>query len=285
MGVIEVNGWEGEVEGVHEKIINPELFYKAQTVRSGKSTSAVPRFVNNPEFPLRNISKCYGCSKFLTGSKSTGRTKKYAYYHCVCGKTRLRKEVLEDSFLYFLKQIQPNEDFIKLFRESMVEIWKMKQSSVIVEQQRLDKELLNFRAMKTLLMDKNLKGVITDIELKEQLDLLNSKITIKEVERSEIRAEESNIDYLVSVSEELFRKVSTIWLDAPFEYKLKFQQLLFPKGILYKDGNIGTEDLGLPFKLITSAEVEKTTLVPRRGVEPLILWLKTRCPRPLDDRG
>ncbi len=263
MGIIDVNGWEGEVEGIHEKIIDPELFYKAQAVRSGKSVSAVPRLVNNPEFPLKNIAKCHDCSKYLTGSKSTGRTKKYAYYHCVCGKTRIRKEGLEDSFLYFLKQIQPNEDFIKLFRESMVQIWKMKQGSVIVEQQKLDKELLMFRTRKTLLMEKNFNGIITDTELKEQLDILSSRVAIKEVERSEIRTEESNIDYLVSVSEELFRKVSTVWLDAPFEYKLKFQQLLFPKGILYKDGSIGTVELGIPFNLIVNADVEKTTLVPQ----------------------
>ena len=34
--------------------------------------------------------------------------------------------------------------------------------------------------------------------------------------------------------------------------------------------------------------VKSTSLyftVPRRGVEPLIPWLKTRCPGPLDERG
>ncbi len=285
MGIIDVNGWDGEVEGIHEKIINPELFYKARAVREGKSVSAMPRLVNNPEFPLRNIVKCLGCSRYLTGSKSTGRTKKYAYYHCICGKTRIRKEILEDSFFYFLKQIQPNEKFIKLFRDIITEVWNMKQRSVTVEMQKIDKELFFLKQMKATLIEKNLKGVITDNDYQEQIESLSSRIIIKEVERGEVRTEESSIDYLVSISEELFRKVSTIWLDAPFEQKLKFQQLLFPKGIRYKDGYIGTEDLGLPFKLIVNADVEKTTLVPRRGVEPLILWLKTRCPRPLDDRG
>ncbi len=285
MGIIEVNGWDGEVEGIHEKIITPELFYKAKAVREGKSVSAVPRLVNNPEFPLRGIARCSSCYKYLTGSKSSGRKQKYPYYHCICGGTRVRKEVLEEAFLYFLKQIQPNEEFIKIFNTLLVEVWKKKQNSKISELQKIDKNLFILNGMKNTLIQKNLNGVIGDDDFKEQLDSIKSQIKIKEIERSDIREDETNIDYLISISEELFRKVSIVWLDAPFEQKLKFQNLLFPKGIVFKDENIGTEELGLPFKLIPNAEVEKTTLVPRRGVEPLILWLKTRCPRPLDDRG
>ncbi len=285
MGIIDVNGWNNEVEGIHEKIISPELFYKARMVRQGKSVSAVPRLVNNPDFPLRGIAKCYDCGKYLTGSKSTGRNQKYAYYHCVCGKTRVRKEIFEEDFLYFLKQIQPNEDFIRLFKEILLEVWKLKQRSVLIEQQKIDKDLQVLKGLKTVLIEKNLKGVISDEDYREQIESLASRIIIKEVERSEIRDVETNIDYLVSLSEELFKKVSTIWLDSKFEDKLRFQQLLFPKGIVYKDENIGTEELGLPFKLIVNADVQKATLVPRRGFEPLILGLKTRCPRPLDERG
>ena len=285
MGIIEVKNWEGEVEGVHEKIISPELFYKAQRVRNGKSISAVPRLINNPEFPLRNIARCYSCSKFLTGSKSTGRNKRYAYYHCICGATRVRKESLEELFFTFLKRIQPNEDFINLFRGVLLEVWKAKQRSILVEMQKLDKQTALLKQMKVALIEKNLQGIIGDEDFKEQIELLSSKIAIKEVERSEIKETDSNIDYLVSMSEELFRKVSTVWLDAKFEDKLKFQQLLFPKGFVCKDGNIGTDELGLPFKLIVNAEVEKTTLVPRAGVEPAIWWLKTTRPGPLDERG
>ena len=80
---------------------------------------------------------------------------------------------------------------------------------------------------------------------------------------------------LLKKQEELFRKMSTVWLDAPFEYKLKFQQLLFSKGILYKDENIGIEELGFPFNLIVNADVKKTTLVPPAGIEPAIFTLRT----------
>ncbi len=284
MGIIKVKDWD-EQEGLHEKIISPNLFQRAQMVREGRSVSAVPRIVNNPEFPLRGIAKCLSCGKNLTGSKSTGRSNKYAYYHCICGETRVRKERLEESFIYLLKQIQPNEAFIKLFKEILTDVWKMKQQSVLVDKARIDKGLHNLNIRRQMLLEKNLKGIISDDDFKEQMEIVKANIVTNEVERDEIKNIDADIDYLMSLSEELFKKVSTIWLDAPFDQKLRFQQLLFPKGIYYKDDDIGTEELGLPFKLIANANVEKTTLVPPRGVEPLIPWLKTRCPRPLDDGG
>ncbi len=277
IGLIEVKNWENVVEGVHEPIITPELFYKAERVRQGKSVSNAPRMVNNPEFPLRGIAKCSSCSRYLTGSYSSGRSQKYAYYHCICGETRVRKEILEELFLNYLKKVQPNEVFAKLFHEILVDVWKLKQRAVIVDLQKIDKELAHLKNIKSILIDKNLNGVISDNDLREQSSIIQSKITIREVERSETRLEETNIDYLVSISEELLSKVSTVWLDAPFEHKLKFQQLLFPKGINYVDGNIGTEELGLPFKLIVNADMEKTTLVSRTGVEPVTDSLRGNC--------
>ncbi len=274
MGIISVQGWKDEVDGIHEKIISPELFYRVKQVRKGNSNAAGPRLSNNPNYPLKNIAKCIDCKKFLTASKSKGRTRRYSYYHCICGKTRVPKEVLEEKFLHLLKQIQPDSNFIELFREVLITVWRMKQRTVLVELQKIEKELSTLKEMKARLIEKNLIGVISDADYKEQIESLSSRIVTKEIERSEIRIEETDIDYLVSVSEELFTKVSTIWLDASFENKLVFQRLLFPRGILYDGEIIGTEELGFPFKLISSVGLDNTNLVPRRGIEPLTYSLE-----------
>ncbi len=268
-GIITVKGWEGEVNGLHEKLISPEVFYRVQNIRRGKSFTVLPRLTNNPYFPLKNIMKCTGCDKFLTASTSKGRTNKYSYYHCKCGKTRIAKDALEETFFNFLKQIQPNGSFITLFKEILVDVWKMKQRGVTVELQKIDRELASLKTIKTRLIDKTLQGVISDDDYKEQVESISSKIATKEIERSDIRIEETNTDHFVALSEELFTKVSTIWLDSPFEQKLKFQHLLFPRGIVYDNGVCRTSELGLPFKLIDNAGAEKTSLVGPRGVEPL----------------
>ncbi len=76
-----------------------------------------------------------------------------------------------------------------------------------------------------------------------------------------------------------------LWLEVPFKHKLRFQSLVFPNRFYFDGENIGTTTLGLPFALIQESNIEKTTLVPRTGVEPVIFGMKARCPRPLDERG
>ncbi len=277
IGILYVKKWDMEAEALHEKLLSPELFYAVQRVRQGKANVTPMRLVNNPEFTLKNIAKCPSCSKYLTGSKSKGRTKRYAYYHCICGATRIGKERFEELFFEYLKLIQPNENFKRLFREVLVEVWEMKQRGVVVEMQKVDKELASLKELKTHLIEKSLQGVIQDLDCKEQLETLNARIAVKEIERGEIRSEEVNIDHLVSLSEELFSKVSTIRIEAPFEQRLKFQHLLFPKGIVYEDGIIRTAELGLPFKLNAQHEVKKSDLVPPAGVEPTTLSLEPIC--------
>ena len=276
IGKIEVKDWGDEVDGVHEKIIDHSLFYKVKAIRDGLSSTAVPRLVNNPDFPLKNILMCE-CGKYLTASKSKGRTKRYSYYHCTCGKTRVGKAQLEDMFFEFIKNIQPNNEFRKLFSEILLDVWRMKQQSVFIELRKLEQEITRLKDMKQHLIEKNLQGIIDDSDYKEQVSTLNDRLAIKEVERSEIRTEETNIDNLVTLSEQLFSTVSSVWLEASFRDKLKFQTLLFPRGMFYKDGNIGTTTLGLPFSLIDNAALEKTSIVSREGFEPTTKSLKGSC--------
>lgn len=268
IGIISIKDWGEEVDGVHEKIIEPKLFYKVQNIRHGRCLTTAPRLFKNPEFPLKNVGKCNNCKKFLAGSKSKGRNKRYAYYHCFCGNTRIRKEEFEDRFLSFLKKIAPNTEFKKLFRAVLVDVWKQKQSTMLNDLKKIDQELARIKDLKSKLIQKNLSGIISDEDYKEQSELLSGKLATKELERSEIRHEETDIDYLVSLSEELFSKVSTIWLEASFENKLRFQHLLFPEGITYESGEIRTARLGLPFNLIDAFTSNKTTVVSDQGLEP-----------------
>lgn len=270
IGGIVVPKWGVDNEGLHKPLISKELFYKVQKIRQSRTSNAPVRLVNNPDFPLKNVTLCKDCNTYLTASWSKGRRGgRYGYYHCIkCGKTRIAKNDLESAFYRRLREIQPKEAVKILFKEILIEVWNQKQGEAMKAVIKIDRDLVTLRDMKNKLFAKNLQGLIEDIEFREQKEYINSQITVKEIERSEYREEETNIDYLVALSESLFTSVALVWLEAPFEDKLKFQTLMFPEGVFYKDKNIGTTSLGLPFNLISESKPSKTTLAPSEGFEP-----------------
>ena len=285
IGIIEVAKWNFIKDGLHEKLVDPKTFYQVQEILEGKSSTSVARLVNNPDFPLKNVAVCHKCGKRLTGSWSKGRNSRYPYYHCVCGAVRVTKNTLEALFLAYLKNIKPNLQFRRLFAEVFMDVWRTKQHDATKSVTALEKELVSLKESKTKLIQKNLDGILSDADIRDSLDRLNGQITVKEIERSEYREREVDVDQLLALAEGLFENVAVIWMEVPFQYKQSFQRLLFPKGLLVDEKTIGTAELGLPFSLNTEKIVTRETLVPPRGFEPLIYWLKTSRPRPLDDGG
>ncbi len=71
------------VKGQHEGIIEESLYYEVQDVLDGRGRNYRPKINTNDEFPIRGYLQCPDCGKLLTGSKSKGRNRYYAYYHCV----------------------------------------------------------------------------------------------------------------------------------------------------------------------------------------------------------
>lgn len=87
-------------QGQHEPIISEDLFYRVQDVVNGRRKSIRPKAETIVELPLRGFLICPVCSKVLTGSKSKGRNKYYAYYHCSKGcNHRFSAETVND-FIY-----------------------------------------------------------------------------------------------------------------------------------------------------------------------------------------
>ena len=82
-GQIMIKEWRKEdaeiVSGAHEPIINKEIFYKVQALLNKNKKFKIIK--DNPLFILRRHLICNQCGKKLTGSSSTGGSKKkYSYY-------------------------------------------------------------------------------------------------------------------------------------------------------------------------------------------------------------
>ncbi len=109
--VVEVN-----VRGDWMPIIDQKSFDTVQDVLAGRKPNLTSYERNNPDFPLRRFVRCGKCGTSLTGSWSSGRNGKYAYYHCpkkACLAVNVKQEKLQSSFLNWLERLTPQQEAIE----------------------------------------------------------------------------------------------------------------------------------------------------------------------------
>jgi hypothetical protein len=87
------------------------------------------------DFPLRTFVRCESCGRGLTGSWSKGRREYYAYYHCRPGwrAVNVTKAKLEGLFADELALLQPTPGYMRLLKESVLQIWKARKAAVSEE--------------------------------------------------------------------------------------------------------------------------------------------------------
>lgn len=132
-GVVDVTeyGVHGK-RGDFEPLISEGLFYRVQAVLSGRAPSTTPQQRAHPDFPLRAFVRCASCGRGLTGSWSKGRSEYYAYYHCRpgCRAVNVTKAKLEGLFADELALLQPTPGYMRLLKESVLQIWKARKAAV-----------------------------------------------------------------------------------------------------------------------------------------------------------
>ena len=148
IGKIHVRSSENSfyVNGIHEPLVNEEIFYKAQ--ENLDSNLKKKKFVKvkseKEEFPLRGCIKCDNCLKNLTGSFSRSKNgKKYAYYHCnACGKTRLRVEDVNKRIRAILSEIKISAPAKKIFGQMVKHILSSEDSIKKRPSEKIEQEIL-----------------------------------------------------------------------------------------------------------------------------------------------
>ena len=123
-GWVEVPKWGVSARGDFEPLVPDALFRRVQRLLGSTGDSVRPYRRRHPDFPLRRFVTCGQCETPLTGSWSTGRAKKYAYYHCrKCRGVKIAKLDLEGSFLTLLGRLQPERAYMRLFNEIVLDVW------------------------------------------------------------------------------------------------------------------------------------------------------------------
>ncbi|WP_411898210.1 recombinase family protein [Elizabethkingia occulta] len=256
---IKLNSSEEQmIKGLHEPLISESLFHQVQSVVNTKRKMTAKRDDLKTMFFLRGFLICPVCNRKLGGSFSTGRSKKYPYYHCHdrC-KIRTNAILLNNSYQKKLQELVLSNNIIELFRDVLEDqnIKTQKESSLYT------KKLLERKIKEEkLILSQGRKFFIAGIlkiddynELKKE-NLINIK---------NLRKEERNIilklkaidrkDHIEDKSlVEIFQKIS----EFDTSDKRTLVNLIPPVDINYKTGALSL-DLNQAFSKILSKNSPK----------------------------
>lgn len=262
------------VEGKHPAIISSAVFYRNQELLFGKNSRKGERHSRvNPDYPLKGTILCHNCEKPMYASAPrTGNGQNSPRYHCSrveCrGKVKSTKaRKVHDDFEIALQQLNPSEGILKLYKEILIreannQLGRLNKrlNTMREEQNRVDesryKAIQSFTDEKINLEEKNL--------LIDRLDDQKNKLSLEldELERQQT-VRETDIELAINLME----NVSEQWALSDADLKLRFQNMLFPKGVIYDEqsGKFGTPQISPLYRCIATKkdlpDPEKSFLV------------------------
>jgi site-specific DNA recombinase len=237
--------------GDFQSLVTQELFDRVQRRLSGNPTTGIGRRKAQQDFPLRRFVRCARCGKPVTGGWARGRWgNRYAYYYCrqKCSGVIARKATLEERFVGLLRQLVPSPEWLELLKQTILSIWHEELGQASDARESVQKRVTQIRARLRRLDEAFLyESSVDRTTYEEQRDKLREELTLAELELSEARVEQFDIDSALAKAISVLNNASALWIDASLEDRLRLQEVLFPQGLVWDGAGFQTPVTCLSF--------------------------------------
>ena len=156
-----------------------------------------------------------------------------------------------------------------LFRKVVLDVLRTKQGDAIESEAALERKLRELRSNRDKLEDAFIYQKAIDLETYQRMrTALLSDITLAQMELREASLEAIDAEEVIEFALEVLVNASNLWKTSSLDQKQRFQQVLFPEGVEYIDGDYRTTATCMLFNGLEADEVEKEELVALPGIEP-----------------
>lgn len=269
-------------EGMHEPIISRDIFERNQSILYAKNSRKDEiHLKKNEAYVLKGTLLCNGCNKRLYASApKTGNGGHSPRYHCgKCKLPSIPARLVHEDFQAMLKRIKPTEGTLRLYKEVLIREANSQLGRIHADVQQFRNELGDIARLRIQAIEKFTSGELTKDEKNELVDSLENRkldITFKlEEAEQEQNFRESDIEYAINFMEVVDKQ----WADADFELQQRFQNMIFPRGVVYDSQNrrFGTSKISVLYRSISTEKTPegalKSYLVAGPGLEPGTSWL------------
>ena len=142
---------------------------------------------------------------------------------------------------------------------------------------RLRSRVTELTERQNILIKKNLDGFISDIVLKQQLDLIEKELTDTQTSIASIQEIKIDFDDVMKYVQDYLKNPSSVWRKASLDKKLKLQWFQFPQGVVFDKEIYQTAQIASVFKTKDAFEASLSTGVDPRRFELLTFRLQSDC--------
>jgi len=200
-------------KGIYEPIVSDELFEQVQRVLNYRTRKNFTYNCKHPDFPLRRFVTHPNGMK-LTGSWNQGKSQKYPYYRYMCRMMNFPKESLESQFMAFMDTFKLEGGQYDALKKKLKGALEKGVKYRLKDRDKVLQEVKELKLKQSLLIEKNIQGVISNELLRDQLVLidkqlleLNSKLYIEPTY-------EVNLEELITKAKTLLTNPSEVWKTA-----------------------------------------------------------------------
>lgn len=227
------------VDGLHEAIIRPTVFYEVQNVLEGRKRQTKTKIVTHNMLALKGFITCPKCGKVLPGSASKGRTQYYHYYHCssACGYRKLA-EGCNTTFTERLRDYVLDSTAAGLFKSAILDTYSHEYQSTGNERKQFIERItaLNNKVTKAreLLLNDDIdaadfKAVKTEAE--REITILEAKISELQTSKMSIAEVEKTLDMAI----EKLTAIDAIYSSSDNYAKHKLIGSIYPEKFTIED--------------------------------------------------
>ena len=182
----------------------------------------------------------------------------------------IRKEQLEIEFINLPESLVPTHDFLRYFKEIVMNVWETKQKELTRRISELQSHLSDLRHHRSRIINAFLhEQSITQDVYEEELAAVTEEITTTQNEISGLQDHNLDIDRLFNASAWVLRNSSNTWVSADLEGKQRLQQALFPDGLEYSmEEGYSNPRIAKAFNVIEASKASPSKLAGGQGFEP-----------------
>jgi hypothetical protein len=259
-GKILVKAWKDEpeqiVKGIHEAIIDDDLFERVQNILNGRKRKQPKKSKLKSLFPLRGHLICKRCGNNLTASSSKGSTKKYDYYHCQHGcKERISAQLANTEYEKLLASLVVNKEISELYTEALKDVYEQNEGLKEKKIQDCLKSISNSETKLKSIDDKLINNTLDIDNYTRIANSLNNDIKQSHKEIAMLSETETNLDKQLKYGISFITHLDYYYINAPLELKGKITSSIFPEKLIFDENKYRTKNKNSLLSLICSDSI------------------------------